>query len=96
MTLIFIWFCESWLVPERDVEEFSEIVVKDVIKAHHEPRPYNSGGGGICCVYKENLKLVKGKPPKVTTMEVMELNLTINSKLITLVNIYRSESTFSK
>ena len=82
---------ETWLKKDGNEKEKGEIEEKEITRAIYEPRPYNQGGGGLCCVFNDNLKLEKGTPPKVTSMEILEMSLVKNSIKITLVVIYRSE-----
>ena len=54
----------------------------------HVPRDSRQGGG-IASIYKEELNIRKLSAPIVTTMEIMELLLTVNSIKIRFVVIYR-------
>ncbi len=50
-------------------------------------------GGGVMCLYKNELKVEKIKPPfPIETMEFMEVMLTVWSKKVCLVTIYHNEA----
>ena len=56
------------------------------------PRPYSDKGGGLGCIHKKQLSVVRTMLPfELTSMQVLELTLSIYSKKYTLVVIYRSE-----
>ncbi len=54
-------------------------------------------GGGVICLYKNELKIQKIKPPfPIKTMEFMEVMLTGWSKKVHLVTIYCPEASQKK
>ncbi len=55
---------------------------------NHTPRNDKNRGGGIAVVYKKLIKIKKEIKPIVSTMEIMETKITINSTVITCVTIY--------
>ena len=58
----------------------------------NDPRPYEGRGGGLGCIYKKQLSIIRTIPPfSLTTMQLLELKLKVYSKTYTLVVIYRSE-----
>ena len=83
---------ESWLKEEGDEMIINKLKHNNTHNVFTTPRPYDQNGGGICALTNSNLNVKKMEPPKVTSMEVMELLFTIFSKKITIVTIYRSES----
>ncbi len=58
----------------------------------HIPRIAKNRGGGIGVIYKKHIQLKKETQPIVTSMEIMETNININSRKLTCVTIYRPES----
>ena len=57
------------------------------------PRPFSDRGGGLGTLFKQQLSLTRLPPTMVfTSMQVLELALTIFSKTYFFIVIYRSES----
>ena len=49
-------------------------------------------GGGICCIHKKQINIKQVETPPTKTFEIMELLLTVGSLQVTLVTIYRPQS----
>ena len=83
---------ETWLSESNHTKAITEL--KDnTCNFINYPRPFNQLGGGLGCIYKKQLSVVRNIPPiTFTSMQVLELTLTIFSKKYVLVVIYRSES----
>ncbi len=62
----------------------------------HMPRD-DRQGGGVICLYKNELKVDKIKPPfPIKTMKFMEVMLTVRSEKVRLFTIYRPEASQKK
>jgi len=81
-------FAESWL-KEDDVAEIGELQ-GDNLRYLSVPRRGRQGGG-VACLFKSQLNVVKTDTPVYKTFESMEVNLTLSGKVTILVTIYRPE-----
>ena len=77
---------ETWLFSD-DYKSIGDMKPKGYDFCH-VPRD-DRQGGGIACIYKNGLNLTKLDAPYVTTMEIMELLLNVNSVKIRVITIYR-------
>ncbi len=85
---------ESWL-PEDEHRKKGDLK-NSSYEIKHMPRD-DRQWGGIMCLYKNELKVVKIKPPfTIKTMEFMEVMLTLWSKKVCLITIYISETSKKK
>jgi hypothetical protein len=80
---------ESWL-KDHDNKEIGELQNCNKYKYIATPRQ-NRQGGGLVCLSKSQLNLVKNELPKYKTFECMEVVLNHEGKKVTLVTIYRPE-----
>ena len=83
---------ETWLSSENHSSTITEL--KDnTCNFINYPRPFSDRGGGLGVIYKKQLSIVREIPPIIlTSMQVLQLTLTVFSKKYTIVVIYRSES----
>lgn len=85
---------ESWL--ERDELPSTRDVLPsiDSYKLHQLPRPdrTNSSGGGMLCIYKENIKIKKLPTIQMKLLETMDLKLESKDRSIRIVPVYRPPS----
>ncbi len=80
---------ELWL-PEIEHRKKGDLK-QDDYEIKYMPRDSRKGGGMIC-LYKKELCVVKMEPPfAIRTMECMEIMMTVWSKKVRLVNIYCPE-----
>jgi exonuclease III len=78
---------ESWLT-DQDKTKIGNLE-KEGYHTKITPREERKGGG-IICIYKKELNIIKTAPPfPIKTMEFMEVLLTYQSKKIRFVTIYR-------
>jgi hypothetical protein len=80
---------ESWLYEndEKKIGDLKENGYKILQSSREERR-----GGGVLCLYKEELDVTKIPPPfSIKTMEFMEIMLSFRSKRVRFVTIYRPE-----
>ncbi len=81
---------ESWL-PEDEHRKKGELK-NNSYEIKHIPRD-DRHGGGVMCLYKSEFKVEKIKPPfPIKAMEFMDVMLTVWSKKVCLVTIYRPEA----
>ncbi len=80
---------EAW-VKDDETRILGELK-KDNWDLQTEPRPNREGGGLLFAYRKGGSKVKKNKTISVTTMEVMEITVNINSILITFVLLYRPQ-----
>ena len=88
------FFAESWL-KDSDNWEIGELEDSGKFKYLSVPRVGRTGGG-VACLAKANLDLRKVEIPEFKTFECMETGLCIKNRKITLVTIYRPESSWKK
>ena len=81
---------ESWL-KDNDNKEIGELQNHNRYKYIANPRK-NRPGGGIVCLAKSQLNIIKNELPKFNTFECMELSLNHEGKKTTLVTVYRPEA----
>ena len=80
---------ESWLTDTQHKTISSLKSAENDIKM--VPRVGRTGGG-ICCIHKKHIDIKQADTYKPKTFELMELTLTSNSKHVTIVTIYRPQS----
>ena len=84
-------FVETWLSEDNHSKVISELK-GETCNFINYPRPYSGRGGGIGCLYKKQLSIHHSVPPlTLTSMQALELCLSVYSKKYTIVVIYRSE-----
>ena len=82
---------ETWLTDSNHMKAITELK-GNTCNFINYPRPYSGRGGGLGCIYKKQLSIERTLPPlSFTSMQVLELTLSIYSKKYTIVVIYRSE-----
>ncbi len=82
---------ESWLHKDELPSTRDILPSIDSYKLHQMPRPNrkNSSGGGMLCIYKQNISIQKVPTISMKLLEVMDLKLSTRDKVIHLVSIYR-------
>ncbi len=82
---------ETWLNEKGD-----EVQIGDMTPISYRfkqtPRNAKNRGGGIAVICKKHIQLRKEIQPTVTSMEIMETAINLNSGKITCITIYRPES----
>ena len=82
---------ESWLEKDELPSTASIIPDSEVYKLHQLPRPNrkNASGGGMLCIYRQNIEIAKIPAIKTKVLEVMDLKLTLKNKNVRIVAVYR-------
>ncbi len=80
---------ESWI---KDYHTDTIAELKSIGRTYVPNPRENRTGGGTCCIHKKQLNIQPKRVDKMKTMEHMELELNIQSKIISFVIIYRPES----
>ena len=82
---------ESWLDLDELPSTIEVLPSIDGFRLHQVPRSgrKHSAGGGMLCVFKQNIKLEKMPTPSTKVLEMMDLKLTTKHKTIRFVAIYR-------
>ena len=78
---------ETWLTETNHTQIITEL--KDnTCNFINYPRPFDQSGGGLGVIYKKQLNVTRAIPPiNTTTMQVLEITLTMYSKKYSIVSI---------
>ncbi len=82
---------ESWLNEDELPSTRDVLPSIDSYKLHQLPRPdrKKSSGGGMLCIYKENIEISKLPTIKMKLLEIMDLKLESKDRTIRIVSVYR-------
>ena len=80
---------ESWITDEDQVA-IGELECQGECTLFLKPR-LNRTGGGVACLAKSGIKVSKIDTPETSTFEHLELQVTINGAVTTILIIYRPE-----
>ena len=86
-----LYIAETWFNENGD-----EVTIGDMTPEGYSfkqtPRNSKNRGGGIAVTHKKHIQLKKETQPIVTSMEIMETTINLNTKRITYITVYRPES----
>ena len=81
---------ESWL-SEDDSVVIGELENSGKYRLINKPRP-NRNGGGVCCIHRSPLKVIRVETMNRMTMEVLEVTIESNGSKLSAVTVYRPGS----
>ncbi len=86
---------ESWLHKDELPSTIDILPCVQGYKLHQLPRPdrKNSSGGGMLCIFRENIEILKLPTIKMKVLEVMDLKLVTKNRVTRLVSVYRPPRT---
>jgi exonuclease III len=86
-----LYIAESWFKNKGD-----EVPIGNMIPEGYSfkqtPRIAKNRGGGIGVIHKKHIQIKKESQTNVTSMEIMETTININTRKITCITVYRPES----
>ena len=86
-----LYIAESWFNEKGDEVNIGNMIPEGY-SFKQTPRVETNRRGGIVVIYKKHIQLKKEIQPTVTSMEIMETTINLNTRRIKCITIYRPES----